>query len=251
MASWSEKRKFIYATSTLIVIIGVIGIPAFLFFYKAPTCFDGKQNGNEKGVDCGGKCTRLCQNNFLAPNVAWTRLERVVPGIYNAAAYIINPNTEGEAKNVPYHMALYDKDGMLIIDQKGAVTLPPHRNTLAFLPLIKVVNSIPAKVLFEFTGVPDWNKKADRLSAIEITEKNYTEEGNNSSLRVTLKNASVSNIERFAVYVVLYDSVGNAIGFSRTIVDELLANTSVTAPFTWNTNRNGKVVSVEVLYVAE
>jgi hypothetical protein len=187
----------------------------------------------------------------LAPNVAWTRLERVVPGIYNAAAYIINPNTEGEAKNVPYHMALYDKDGMLIIDQKGAVTLPPHRNTLAFLPLIKVVNSIPAKVLFEFTGVPDWNKKADRLSAIEITEKNYTEEGNNSSLRVTLKNASVSNIERFAVYVVLYDSVGNAIGFSRTIVDELLANTSVTAPFTWNTNRNGKVVSVEVLYVAE
>jgi len=251
MASWSEKRKFIYATGTLIVIIGAIGIPAFLFFYKAPTCFDGKQNGSEKGIDCGGKCTRLCQNSFLSPNVAWARLERVVPGVYNAAAYIINPNTEGEAKSVPYHMAIYDKDGMLIIDQDGVVTLPPHRNTLAFLPLIRVANSIPVKVLFEFKGAPNWYKKSDPLSSIEIVEKNYTEEGNNSSLKVTLKNDSVNNIGRLNVYVVLYDGMGNAIGFSKTIVDEILARSSITAPFTWNTNRNGEVVSVEVLYVAE
>jgi hypothetical protein len=251
MATWSEKRKFIYASVAVLFVIGVIGVPSFLLLYKAPTCFDGKMNGNEKGIDCGGKCTRLCQDNFLPPSVAWTRLEMVVPGVYNSVAYIINPNTEGEAKNVPYHMAIYDQNGMLIIDQKGKVTIPPHRNTLAFSGLIRIGNSIPSKVLFEFTNRPDWYKKIDSLSAIEVLEKDYREEGDNSSLRVALKNNSVKNIGRLNVFVVLYDNAGNAVGFSKTIVDEIPARSTVVAPFTWNTNRNGKVVSIEVLYVAE
>jgi hypothetical protein len=251
MASWSEKRKFIYASVAVLFVIGVVGVPAFLLLYSAPTCFDNKKNGNEKGVDCGGKCTRLCQDSFLPPSVAWTRLERVVPGVYNSVAYIINPNTEGEARDVPYHMAIYDQNGMLIIDQKGMVTIPPHRNTLAFAGLIRTGNSIPSKVLFEFTARPDWYKKTDTLSTILITEKDYIEEGESSSLRVVLKNDSVKNIGKLNVYAVLYDNAGNAIGFSKTIVDEIRAGSTVTAPFTWNTNRNGEVVSIEVLYVAE
>lgn len=251
MASWSDKRKFIYASVAVLFVIGAIGVPAFLLLYKAPTCFDSKQNGDEKGVDCGGRCSRLCQSNFLAPNVAWTRLERVVPGLYNVAAYVINPNPEGEAKSVPFHMALYDKNGMLIIDKQGTVTIPPHRNTLAFLPLVNVANSIPVKVLFEFTQPPNWYKKSDQLSNIEVLAKDYVEEGSSSSLRVTLKNNSVNNLKRFDTYVVLYDGLGNTIGFSKTVVDGIPANSYVTAPFTWNTNRNGEVVSIEVLYVAE
>lgn len=251
MATWSEKRKFIYATVVVLIVVVAIVIPVFSLVYKAPTCFDGKKNGSESGVDCGGKCTRLCQDEFLAPNVVWTRVERVVPGIYNAAAYIINRNVEGEAKDVPYHMALYDDNGMLIIDQNGTVNLPPHRNTLAFSGLIKVGNSIPAKVLFEFTAPPNWYKKADTLSSLDIIGKEYLEDGENSSLQVTLKNNSVSRIGKLGVYVVLYDTGGNAIGFSKTTVDEILPNSTVTAPFTWNTNRGGRVVSIEVLYVAE
>jgi hypothetical protein len=251
MATWSDKRKFIYASVAVLFVIGVIGLPAFLLLYKAPTCSDGKQNGNEKGVDCGGRCTRLCQDNFLAPSVAWTRLERVVPSVYNSVAYIINPNTEGEARDVPYHMAIYDQNGMLIIDQKGRVTIPPHRNTLAFAGLVRTGNSVPSKVLFEFTGRPDWYKKTDTLSDVELLEKDYQEDGESSSLRVVLKNDSVKNIGKMNVFAVLYDEMGNAIGFSKTIVDEIRAGSTVTAPFTWNTNRNGQVVSIEVLYVAE
>jgi len=251
MATWAERRKFMYALAVIIFIVGVIGIPAFLLIYKAPTCFDGKQNGGERGVDCGGKCTRLCQSEFLSPNVAWARIEKVVPGVYNAAAYIINPNTEGEAENVPYKMSLFDKDGMLIIEQVGKVTIPPHRNTLAFNSLMKVDSSIPAKVLFEFTNRPDWYKKIDTLSSVVVTNKEYKEDGDKSSLLVSFMNDSLNSIGRMSVFAILYDKDGNSVGFSRTIVDAIAPKSTVVAPFTWNTNRQGEVVSIEVLYMAE
>ncbi len=251
MDSWSKKRKLLYGIASIAFIIIVLGIPAFLLFYDAPTCDDGKQNSNEKGVDCGGRCTKLCQNEFDPPIVSWSRIENVVPGVYNAAAYIINPNNEGEAKDVSYHMELYDKDGMLIIEKKGTVTIPPHRNTLAFSGLIKVDNSIPAKVLFEFTGVPDWNKKSDTLSSVVVTSTDYKEEGNSSSLLVSLRNDGLQALDDISVYAILHDASGNTIGFSKTSVDSILPKSTVVAPFTWNTNRQGQVVSIEVLYVAE
>jgi hypothetical protein len=251
MDSWSKRRKLIYALILLVIVAVVVGIPLFVIFYKAPTCFDGKQNGSEQGVDCGGKCTKLCQNEFLPPSVAWSRIESVVPGVYNAAAYIINPNNTGEAKNVPYHMELYDRDGMLIIEKKGTVTIPPHRNTLAFSSLIKVDKSIPTKVLFEFTSLPDWNKKADTLDPLVVVSKEYKEEGNTSSLLVSLRNDGLKILNNIGIYVVLYDKSGNAIGFSKTVLDSIMPKATSLAPFTWNTNRQGEVVSIEVLYVAE
>ncbi len=251
MDSWSQKRKLLYAMLLVVCVIIVVGVPAFLIFYDAPTCFDGKKNSNEKGVDCGGRCTKLCQNEFDPPIVSWSRIENVVPGVYNAAAYIINPNNEGEAKDVPYHMELYDKDGMLIIEKKGKVTIPPHRNTLAFSSLIKVDKSIPTKVLFEFTGAPDWNKKSDTLSSVVVTATDYKEEGDGSSLLVQLRNDGLQILNDISVYAILHDASGNTVGFSKTFIDSILPKATVVAPFTWNTNRQGQVVSIEVLYVAE
>lgn len=251
MATWSEKRKLIYATGFVVVIFGLIGVPAFLLLYKAPTCFDGKQNSNEVGIDCGGRCTKLCQNAFLNPIVSWTRLENVTPGIYNVATYIINPNTEGEAKDVPYRVTLYDNQGMLISDSKGEVTLPPHRNTLAFSGLIKVGKSIPTKALFEFTSLPDWRKKTDQLSSISVIDKQYTEGNGGSSLMIILKNDGLQPLSKISVFAILYDNLGNAVGFSKTVIDEILPKAVTIAPFTWNIDRQGEVVSIEVLYVAE
>jgi len=251
MSSWSKRRKTLYSSVIIIIVVFVFVLPIFYFFYKAPTCSDGIRNGNEQDVDCGGSCQRLCQSAFLPPSLAWTRFEQVAPSLYNLAAYIVNPNTEAEARNVPYHIALYDDRGVIITDTKGLITLPPHRNTIAFQGAINTGKRIPAKALFEFTNAPNWYKQTDRLSAIVVGEEKYTEDESGSSLVVNLKNTSVYPIGKISVYSVLYDKDRNALGFSKTIVDEILPQSNVVAPFTWPIYRHGEVISFEILPVTE
>ncbi|MEN9523990.1 MAG: hypothetical protein RL536_59 [Candidatus Parcubacteria bacterium] len=251
MSSWSQRRKSIYGLIITIIVVGGIGVPAYYLFYKAPTCSDGVMNGNEQGIDCGGSCQRLCPSSFYAPKVGWTRFEEVAPGLYNLAAYIENLNLDGEAKNAPYHIVLYDDRGVLITDTSGVVTLPPHRNTLSFQGAINVGKRIPTKALFEFTQYPNWHKQKDTLSAIVVGEKKYQEDESGSSLTVNMRNTSVYSLVNISVYVILKDKDGNALGFSKTVLDEIPPQGSVIAPFTWPLNRHGKVISIEVLPVAE
>ncbi len=251
MSSWSQRRKTLYALIAIIVVIGVVVVLGYAFFYQKPTCADGLINGNEQGVDCGGSCQRLCQTSFLAPSLAWTRFEKIAPSLYNVAAYIVNPNIDAEAFRVPYHISLYDDRGVLIIDTPGTITLPPHRNTIAFQRSIDVGKRIPAKALFEFTDPPQWYKKKDTLAAIAVGDKKYLEDEIGSSLTVTLKNTSVYPLKKIGVYTVLYDKDGNALGFSKTSLDEIPPKGTALAPFTWPIKRNGAVISIEVLPVAE
>jgi len=251
MASWSSRRKFTYGSLVVLGVILIVGLPAFLLFYKAPTCSDGKQDQGEDGIDCGGPCVRLCASAFLPPEVIWTKAEPVAPGLYNVAAYVVNNNLSGAAYDVPYEMQLFDAEGVLITYQSGSMTIPPHRNTLAFQGSVATEKRIPAKAVITL-GSPQWVSATDRLGDIAITDKKYSEDKDSSSLQVTLQNNAVTPYEDVTVYVVLYDAAGNAIDFSKTIVDSVPANGgSVVAPFTWPVTHNNRVISIEVLPVLE
>jgi len=251
MDSWSKRRQLAYAAALTGLLLAAGILIWLLFVRKTPTCSDGVQNGGEQGIDCGGGCPNLCQNSFSSPTVAWTRFEEVAPGLYNVGAYIINPNTVGQADKTPYHIALYDGKGMLINETDGTVTLPPHRNTLAFQGAVPVGQSLPERALFEFTAEPVWQTRSDPLSALSIGAKAYSENGSGSSLSVEVKNSGLSAIDNIGLSAVLYDGQGQVVGFSRTVLDEIPPRGSVSAPFTWPVSRQGSVVSIEVLPVAE
>ena len=250
MASWASRRKVTYASLLILFIIVVVATPFFLYYYKAPTCFDSKQNGNETGVDCGGSCRRLCQSAFLPPRIEWggARFEKQADGLYNVASYIVNPNVNGGATNVPYKVALYDAEGVLIVERTGTLTLYPRRNTLAFQSAVKVDKRIPAKATFEFTAPPVWYKSSDQLGGIAVIDRKYSEDENSSSLQVFLENTNLLPYKNLLVSVVLYDTDGNSIGFSQTRIDSIEGrNGKQVAPYTWSINRKGGVAKIEVL----
>ncbi len=252
MATWSSRRKTSIAL-TVIIILALFGAGIyFLVFYHAPTCFDRIQNGGEYGVDCGGNCVKLCQSAYLSPKIAWGggKFEMIAPGLYNVASLIVNPNTNAAAVNVPYKFSLFDSRGVLIMEREGRITIPAHRNTLAFESAINVGKRIPAKATFEFTSTPIWFKSEDTLGGLAIIDKKYTEDKTNSSLQVLLENRSLVPIRDITVGAILFDIEGNAIGFSRTQIDSLAPNGGRDiAPFTWPVGRQGRVVSVEALPV--
>lgn len=229
----------------------IVGLPAFLLLYKAPTCFDNKQNQGEQGIDCGGPCVKLCPSSFLPPEVIWTKAEPVAPYLYNVAAYIINNNLSGAAYGVPYEMQLFDADGILITYKDGTVDIPPQRNTLAFQGSISTGKRVPVKSIITL-GSPQWTKQTDQLDNLVIADKKYSEDKDSSSLQVTLQNVGVTPYDDLTVYTVLSDANGNTLDFSRTVIDSVPANGgTVIAPFTWPTSHNGQVVSIEVLPVLE
>jgi len=251
MATWSSNRKFAYGSLVVLAVIVIVGLPIFILFYKAPSCNDGKQNQGEQGIDCGGPCVKLCPSAFLPPEVIWTKAEPVAPGLYNVAAYIINNNLNAAAYDVPYEMQIFDDQGVLITYKDGSMTIPPHRNTLAFEGSVSTEKRIPAKAIINI-GSPQWISENDQLGDLVIADKKYSEDRDSSSLQVTLQNNAVTPYDNLSVYVVLYDANGNAIDFSKTVVDSIPANGGTfIAPFTWPLSHNGQVVSIEVLPVLE
>ena len=251
MATWATKRKISYSLGVIVALVVVIGIPAFLLLYKAPTCADHVQNQGEQGIDCGGPCRTLCQNSFLPPIVLWASSEKVAPGLYNVAAYVENPNPNGGAVNVPYQFSVFDDQGILITKANGTMTIPPNRNTLAFVGAVDVGQRIPAAggVQFSFLAPPHWMEAQDNLSAVSISNKQYAEDSNSASLQATVSNTGLLSYRNLTVFAILSDANGNELAFSKTAINSLLSGASVVAPFTWPTSFNGAVVSEEILPV--
>jgi hypothetical protein len=249
MATWASRRKTKYAFIVLLFLIIFVGIPTFFLFYKKPTCFDGKMNGDELDIDCGGSCKRLCQSAFISPEIRWggARFENVGSGVYNASAYIENPNVNGGAIDVPYEISLLDTSGKIIATRNGKVNLYPHRNSLAFESLIRV-DGTPVKALFRFTDDPNWFRAEDTLGNISIVDKRYEENENGSLLTVTLENKSLYDYKNIIVGAILYDDLDNVVGFSQTKIDSIPAkNGKEVAIFTWPHSRNGKVIKEDVI----
>src|SRR3989344_9365646 len=92
LMTWALKRQLFYVF-VLVLFFAVFGfLIAYPRFNKAPSCIDNKQNGTETGVDCGGSCLRPCGSQVDDIAVLWARAFRVIPGQYNAVAYLENQN---------------------------------------------------------------------------------------------------------------------------------------------------------------
>ncbi|MEI6238165.1 MAG: hypothetical protein WCP15_01355 [bacterium] len=254
MSSWSNRRKLIYLFFFfLIVVIFALGI-WYLFFYKAPTCFDGIQNQNEEWVDCGGICSKICQNRFIIAKIDWVKFDYVAPGLYNVGAYIRNENLAGYVPKANYVFRLYDKDGVVITERFGSMYIPPHKNTLAFERGIDTGKRIPTRVMFDFvpsedTELLDWRKYTGK--EIQIFSKNIdlTNEDTSPSLTADLQNDSLDTYRNVDVYAILYDIDKNVLGFSKTKIDEIAPGSTEEAVFTWVKARGASINSKEIIPV--
>ncbi len=234
--SWSDRRKYIYLTVFGVIGIGILCWAYFAFIYHPPTCFDGRKNGDEMGVDCGGACSLLCVNQTRQPSVAWARSFLTVPAtstnIYTAAAYIQNTNLSAGARNVSYSFQLFDAKNQLIIERNGVTELPP----VSIIPVIET--NIPtgtrtiARTLFAFSALPVWNAVApDSLPPIDVTRQALSADG--SRLTLTLENNTVKDISNVTVAGVLFDGSGVALAASKSLIPSLPRKSSQNVTFTW------------------
>ena len=220
--NWATRRKLLY----LAIVVVFLGLFGFLIIYphfnKAPLCTDGKQNGTETGIDCGGSCPVACTTEVSQISIDWARTFEVVPGRYNAVAYLENHNKDTAVLKINYRFRFADKNNIYIGQREGSTYVPPSGNFAVFEPAIDVGNSVPVYTTFQFTSTPVW---------LEVSQDKIDQ------LKVLISKIILENTD-------------TAPAMSATITntsDNLAGQESTSIYFTWMEPFPSKVVSEEII----
>ncbi|MCX6702066.1 MAG: hypothetical protein NTX96_02650 [Candidatus Zambryskibacteria bacterium] len=248
MALWSTKRRFIYGGSVFLVLFIVLILLIWNLFYKAPTCSDRIKNGDETGIDCGGSCLNLCTTDTLTPIVLWSKTFNISGDVYNAVAFVENPNINSENKKATYQFRIYDSENKLITVKEGVTSIPKNKKFAVFETGIILKNDKPKSTDFKFLSFDPWQKNTIKEPEISLKYGTIAFATTTPSLTGTISNKSLQNIPSTELVVIVLDNKENAIGVSRTFIDNLLRNSSQDFVFTWQKPFIEDISVINVIY---
>ena len=195
MSRWGTRRRNLIITIFLVTLFIILGTLAYILFYEEPTCFDGKRNGIETGIDCGGGCNLICSNEAIAPLVKWDRYFEVVPGLYNVVAYLENQNTTAGTEYLDYKFTLYDENGAIISEKYGTTKMRP-RETLPIVENGLTTGKIsPSRMTFEIIEEIVWKKEKAKESIIKIKDNQLFEVDNSPRVTAILENTGFDSVK--------------------------------------------------------
>lgn len=233
--SWASRRQFFYIMIVVLTIALVLFVMFYKVIFKAPTCYDKKQNGGEVGMDCGGPCSLYCSNQVSNPVVLWSRAFPVVGTNYNLLAYVENQNKRGAVAKADYEFKIYDTKNQLIGTRTGTTFIPPNQRFPIFESRFDAGQSTIRSVTFSFTNQLYWVVKDPVLSTLPLRVDRILlgEDTESPSLSARISNDSIYELPAFDVIAILYDSTHNAIAVSKTHKEGLDSNKSDILLFTW------------------
>jgi Mg-chelatase subunit ChlD len=233
MVSWSFKRQLSYLFIPLVLVLGLFAFIFFKYIHAEPTCFDGVKNGDESGRDCGGSCQLLCTSDTLAPVVYWSESFLVSDSVWNASAYVENPNISSEVKSATYAFHLYDDSNKLITTVEGETFIPQNKKFLVFYPSIDTRGKKVKRTEFEFTGPLVWLSVPTKEPELKVIHGSIERETTSPLISGSIENTGAFTSSPVELSVIVYDGRGNAIGTSRTYTDPIPVRSKQTFGFTW------------------
>ena len=248
MLSWSARRKIIY----ILVLVLIFGTPTSFYIYKKmqkpASCFDGLQNQDERGVDCGGICQIACLNNIKQePDIQWSRAYYVAPGVYNLVAYIQNPNVDYISQPAKYVFKIYDDKNVLIATREGVIGIPTTKVFPIFEPTIETGNLIPKIIKFEFVEPITWIEYFGNKPELETVDQKLSRTDTFPKLEAKIKNKTLNTYKNVEVIAIIYNEEGNGVLSSRTFIDKIGDKGEANISFTWLEPIDFKPSKIEVI----
>ena len=230
--SWAFWRRTQYLFGFLVFLL-LAGTGVYYgFFYSPATCFDGSQNGLERGIDCGGACARVCSLDIEQPQVLWSRAFKVTDGQYNAVAYIENENQGVGTPNLRYTFELYDREG-LIATKSGTTILPPDSVYPIFEGRINTGDRIPTQTSIVLEQNDAWVRASAGREQFVVESRTLNNPDTAPRLDARITNTALTEAADVEIVATIFDSRGNALTASRTIVPFFEARTTESVVFTW------------------
>lgn len=245
---WTIKKQLTYFSVFFIVI--VFTVLFFVLKIVAPTCFDGKQNQDEKDVDCGGVCSQECLGEIKNLVVLWSKPLRISEGKYDIVALVENRNLFLSAKSARYQFKIYDDRNILIATRDGEIFVNPGQKFAIFENNIDVGARKPAKAFLEFQKDIKWGIHKEENLGLVIVNKEYKNDPR-PSISATLENKTLANIKGVYAVAIVYDEAGNAIASSATKIKEIKKESSSDLFFTWTEHFEREYFRDEIYFSAQ
>ena len=231
---WAKKRKIIYGAITIILVILATVYFSRSILFPTQTCFDGKQNNFESGIDCGGTCNLRCSQEVIPLSVLWARPLATSSSTYDFAALISSKNIDNAPRSVAYTFIAYNKNAQEIVRIQGTTIAPidgdfpiiEQNIRLAEVPVTvsaTIVSNVPHYTVLEKPTTPTLRIVSSRFEAGSIPR-----------VYATLVNTKRVELRNLPVRVFLYDADGNVFAAGQTVVPVLDKEGMKDIVFTWD-----------------
>jgi hypothetical protein len=248
---WSTRKKM----GCIGIIVAIVLVIGGYFVYKTffdvkPTCFDGKQNQNERCVDGGGICSRVCPMDAKTIVPRWSRVFPVANGVWSAVAYVENQNVTAGVQKINYEFRVYDSENILAGEPiVGSTFVGPNERTAIYESPIKTGNRTPSAVFFKFTTAPEWTTTDKKFTIPQLGSANtsLTNVETAPKLSADIINNTLFDYKDVEVVAILYGDDGNAINASKTFIESIPQQTTQKVYFTWPQKFTKPVTRIEII----
>lgn len=228
-------KQLVYGFFYLMVFGGVVVFAYYFLIRPAPSCFDGKQNQDEAGVDCGGVCAKVCIpiDNRPIETVIPAQGFAPAPGIFAVIARIQNPNLTVGAATFSYEFTIYDtQDHQFHLSGKSYA----YAGEAKYITALVTDGSIPVSPV-RISHIDTTISNVVWVSAGQFVKpvlrlQDFTTTVEADRIRVDGKiiNDDPLVLSRVPVIAFFYGRFNQLVGFAQTTVDAVGPNE--TRPFT-------------------
>lgn len=243
---WAFWRRAQYVTGASFFFLAVFFSAYILFIRAEPTCFDAQQNGDERGVDCGGACRLVCAFDVTEPVVSWSRSFKISPGVYNAVAYVENKNLTVGTKELAYTFTLFADDGSKIVEKSGATFLPPDSQYPIFEGRLLTGDKVPVQTSIELAPVTRWEVFESNRKQFTVSSRALVDADSKPRLETSLVNTALNDERDVEIVATIFNAKGIALTSSRTVVPLFEGRTEKRVTFTWPEPITKTLTSCEV-----
>ncbi len=253
----SRQMKQIFVVCVYLILATLLGVMVYYAFIKAPaTCFDGKQNQNEQGMDCGGVCSLACKEIVTGDEIQFqeTAFIRSSENRYDVIGKIHNPNSEVGATSFTYTASLLDSAGKILVTHSGTGYILPLE-TKYILDLNLDTPVVPATVSIHLSDV-QWVRFSgyQEKPAVSIYQKRYNEISSGTGFSEAfglLSNESPYDFRSLTVQVILRDSAGKPLALNSTEMNTVRSHENRDFRLVWPSVFPGAVENVEMVVDAD
>lgn len=209
----------------IFIVLSILASIGFLIYWKnfRPTCFDGKQNGREEGIDCGGPCIKVCKEEFVFEKIEIKELEFVEEGgKYDVVARLHNPNPGHGLEKLDYKFILYNNEEEVGSRQGETYILPSEEKYVVEAGL--EINARPLRVELELKeGEPQ--KFSETYPKLEVVNERHSypeESGKYFQTRFQIVNRSTYDFEVIDLTVVVRSEDGEIIALNKGYINSMV-----------------------------